>query len=82
MTASTENSMRRTRRRRTINRKVPDNTVPSPCIGICTLDDTTALCDGCFRSIDEIREWMIMDKEEKLLVLEKLPLRQEQASEI
>ncbi|MFK7899759.1 MAG: tryptophan synthase subunit alpha, partial [Cyclobacteriaceae bacterium] len=49
-----------------------DTTVPSPCIGLCWLNDETQLCDGCFRNIDEIRDWMIMDKTEKLSILKVL----------
>jgi predicted Fe-S protein YdhL (DUF1289 family) len=33
-----------------------DVPVPSPCIGICTLDATRA-CIGCGRTIAEIAEW-------------------------
>jgi predicted Fe-S protein YdhL (DUF1289 family) len=29
-------------------------------------------CDGCYRNIDEIREWMIMTREQKLLVLDNI----------
>ena len=29
----------------------------SPCIGICTLDPATDICEGCGRTIDEIAEW-------------------------
>jgi predicted Fe-S protein YdhL (DUF1289 family) len=32
-------------------------------------------CDGCYRNIDEIREWMIMPREQKLLVLDKISER-------
>ena len=30
---------------------------PSPCTGICTVDNTRALCIGCGRSLDEIARW-------------------------
>ncbi|MGV2128784.1 DUF1289 domain-containing protein [Agrobacterium vitis] len=29
----------------------------SPCIGICTLDETSAFCLGCGRSLDDIANW-------------------------
>ena len=64
-------------RRRSVQRKTPDNTVASPCIGICMLGND-GLCQGCLRNIDEIREWMIMDRDEKLAVLENVELRQKQ----
>lgn len=31
-------------------------TIPSPCIRVCTLDDTDT-CIGCFRTMDEILAW-------------------------
>ena len=31
--------------------------VPSPCISVCRMDADTGLCQGCFRSIDEIIVW-------------------------
>lgn len=34
--------------------------VPSPCISICRLDPVTQLCEGCFRTLDEIAEWSRM----------------------
>jgi prolyl-tRNA editing enzyme YbaK/EbsC (Cys-tRNA(Pro) deacylase)/predicted Fe-S protein YdhL (DUF1289 family) len=35
--------------------------VPSPCISVCRMDKVTALCEGCFRTIDEIRQWSKSD---------------------
>ena len=29
----------------------------SPCISVCRMDETTALCEGCFRTRDEIAGW-------------------------
>ena len=58
-------------------RPVPDNTVPSPCTGVCTLD-VQSLCVGCRRSQDEIRDWMIMSREEKLATLELVTGRSKQ----
>lgn len=31
--------------------------LPSPCIGVCTMDMRSGLCSGCARSINEIAEW-------------------------
>ena len=31
--------------------------VPSPCISVCRMDPKTALCEGCYRTMDEICEW-------------------------
>ena len=45
----------------------------SPCIKVCTLED--GICIGCFRTQDEIREWIIYTDEQKKVVLEKLEER-------
>lgn len=31
--------------------------VPSPCISVCRMNQQSWLCEGCYRSIDEIRQW-------------------------
>ena len=31
--------------------------MPSPCIGICVMDEASGLCKGCQRTIDEIIDW-------------------------
>ncbi|WPB57968.1 DUF1289 domain-containing protein [Xylophilus sp. GOD-11R] len=35
--------------------------VPSPCISICRMNDDRSLCQGCMRSLDEIRAWSTAD---------------------
>ena len=47
--------------------------VGSLCLKICTLED--GMCIGCFRTQDEIREWIIYTDEQKRVVLEKLEER-------
>ena len=39
--------------------------VPSPCISVCRMSTVTDWCEGCFRSIDEIRQWGRADDEAK-----------------
>jgi len=34
-----------------------DEVVPSPCISVCRLSDDRSRCEGCFRTLDEIRAW-------------------------
>ena len=34
-----------------------DGPVPSPCISVCRMDPVTELCQGCFRTLDEIAAW-------------------------
>ncbi len=31
--------------------------IQSPCIGVCSIDDTTGFCHGCYRTKDEIKAW-------------------------
>lgn len=35
--------------------------MPSPCISVCRMDPVTAWCEGCLRTIDEIRAWGAAD---------------------
>ena len=48
---------------------------PSPCIAVCRIDDKTGYCAGCFRSIDEIRDWIIMPPAERQKLLVELRQR-------
>ena len=45
----------------------------SPCIKVCTLEGD--ICIGCFRTQDEIREWMIFTDKQKKETLEKIKIR-------
>ena len=62
-------------RRRSRGRREIDHSVPSPCIAVCTIDDASGLCLGCRRTIDEIRDWPILSREDKLAVLDLLAER-------
>ena len=42
-------------------RNVIGGVVPSPCISVCRMDDATGLCAGCFRTLDEIAVWALLD---------------------
>lgn len=35
--------------------------VPSPCHSVCSINANTGLCDGCFRTCDEITVWGTAD---------------------
>lgn len=48
---------------------------PSPCISVCRINDATGRCYGCFRSIDEIRDWIIMPPAERQKLLVELKQR-------
>lgn len=42
--------------------------VPSPCINVCRMDSATGWCEGCLRTIDEIRNWSAYDDAAKRAV--------------
>lgn len=44
--------------------------VTSPCIDVCRMNPRTELCDGCFRTIDEIAGWSSFDDTQKRVVLD------------
>ena len=39
----------------------PGVPVPSPCISVCRMDGASGLCEGCFRTLDEIAAWGGLD---------------------
>ena len=51
------------------------NNVTSPCISVCKMDDTSGLCQGCLRSLDEIARWGRADAAYKRLVWAKIEQR-------
>ena len=53
----------------------PGEPVPSPCNSICRIAQTTGLCEGCLRSIDEIAAWSGLDDAGKRAVWERLAAR-------
>jgi predicted Fe-S protein YdhL (DUF1289 family) len=44
--------------------------IESPCIRVCTLDESGEVCMGCFRSIEEIGLWSQLDDIARARVLE------------
>jgi uncharacterized protein len=49
--------------------------VASPCVSVCVLDADGAFCLGCFRTLDEIAAWSLLDADAKRGVLAALPER-------
>lgn len=37
-----------------------ERNVPSPCISVCVMDAASGLCQGCWRTLDEIAAWSAM----------------------
>jgi predicted Fe-S protein YdhL (DUF1289 family) len=50
--------------------------VPSPCISVCRMNASTGWCEGCFRTLDEIRAWSQSGDAAKLLVWQDIEARQ------
>ncbi len=51
----------------------------SPCISVCLLDDQD-ICQGCFRSADEITDWFMAGAEQKREILRRCRERREAAA--
>jgi predicted Fe-S protein YdhL (DUF1289 family) len=51
--------------------------VQTPCINICILDQTTGLCLGCARTLDEIARWASFSDSERSRIMAELPMRKE-----
>jgi uncharacterized protein len=52
----------------------PDSSAQSPCVRNCCLDDDLT-CLGCFRSLEEIKEWVIVDNPRRRIILQNAELR-------
>ena len=55
----------RPKRRETLVTDTPS----SPCVSICALDDND-ICQGCFRTGDEIVDWFTADDDRKREIIE------------
>ena len=51
---------------------------PSPCISVCRMDAFTGLCEGCFRTLDEVAAWGMMADDDKRAVWRELVRRAQQ----
>ena len=49
-----------------------DEVVPSPCVSVCRMTEDRSLCEGCFRSLDEIRRWSGLDTQARRVVWARL----------
>lgn len=53
-------------------------TVPSPCVSLCRLDEQK-ICIGCFRHVEDIREWRSADDARRRVICEQARQRKAQA---
>ncbi len=49
--------------------------LPSPCINVCRMDETTGWCAGCLRTLDEITLWSRLSEAGKQAVWDALAQR-------
>jgi predicted Fe-S protein YdhL (DUF1289 family) len=49
--------------------------IPTPCIGVCQLNEAIGLCRGCGRTGEELAAWQAADASYKLRVWDALPER-------
>ena len=55
--------------------KATGHQVASPCVSICNINDDSGLCEGCFRTLDEIAVWAQMDNAAKREVWRRITQR-------
>jgi predicted Fe-S protein YdhL (DUF1289 family) len=53
----------------------PDDVAPSPCIGLCRMDDARGVCEGCWRTLAEIAEWGRAPQHRRLEILREVSAR-------
>jgi len=49
--------------------------VISPCISVCRIDADN-VCEGCGRTIKEIRDWSIYGDKKKVAIMKRLKIKQ------
>lgn len=51
------------------------NSIASPCILVCTIDDATGYCFGCGRTREEIGAWTTLSDAARGAIMDELPAR-------
>jgi predicted Fe-S protein YdhL (DUF1289 family) len=49
--------------------------VASPCVSVCRMNAATGLCEGCWRTLEEIAAWSRLSDDEKRAVLARVAAR-------
>ncbi len=49
--------------------------VPSPCISVCRMNPLTGLCEGCYRTLDEIARWGNADDQDRRAIWARIEQR-------
>jgi predicted Fe-S protein YdhL (DUF1289 family) len=63
--------------RRAARRALLESGPPSPCIAVCQYNAAAGWCIGCYRTLDEIREWPITLPEDRVEILRRCAERRE-----
>jgi len=53
-----------------------DSSAQSPCVRNCCLDDDL-ICVGCFRTLEEIKEWGVADNNRRDAILQAVERRRQ-----
>lgn len=49
--------------------------VPSPCVGVCRIAPASGVCEGCWRTLDEIAAWGSLPDAARRAIWLQLPAR-------
>lgn len=49
--------------------------IPSPCVNLCKINRDTDLCEGCWRTLDEIISWGTANDAVKTDIWQKITQR-------
>jgi len=52
---------------------------PSPCVSVCRMSASTGLCEGCWRTLEEIRDWSTLSDDRKQACWQRIDARQRAA---
>ncbi len=55
--------------------KATTHLVASPCTSVCKINVSSQLCEGCFRTIDEIVAWSRIDNDAKRAIWVQIGMR-------
>lgn len=57
----------------------PGQSVASPCISVCRMSASSGWCEGCWRTLEELRAWGKADDATKLAIWRLVEQRQDAA---
>jgi predicted Fe-S protein YdhL (DUF1289 family) len=58
-----------------MNEAADDERIASPCISVCVMDESSGLCAGCYRTLDEIAGWIDFSPARRRAIIDELPTR-------